>query len=223
MKEDVLPGPASAQVARIEELEREYRRLRRYTTSLVIAVAILLGLGVAFAAVSARHGVPGTVATVVAARQFVLRGDDGTIRGVWGTQDDGTLRFVLHDGAGRPRTKLDLLADGASGLTFADSTGHPRAVFAFLPDQTASLVLADEAGKTRSVLGISADGDATILFADRDGATRAGLGVDRRGAGQFTLLDRGGRDVLQQEPDPVPLAEPDTQPAAPAGPPARRR
>lgn len=217
MKEDQLPGPASAQVERIEELEREYRRLRRFTVSLLIGVAVLLGLAVAFVAVSARHGVPGTVADVVAARQFVLRGEDGTIRGVWGTQEDGTLRFLLQDGAGRARAKLDLLADGASGLTFADSTGKPRAVFAFLPDQTASLVLADEAGKTRSVLGISAEGDATILFADRNGATRAGLGVDARGAGSFTLIDRGGRDVMQPEPEPE---APDTQPGEP---PARRR
>ena len=222
MRESELPGPASAQVHRIEELEREYRRLKRFTTTLLIAVAVLLGLAVAFVAVSARHGVPGTVADVVAAKQFVLRGEDGTIRGVWGSQEDGSLRFILQDGAGRARTKLDLLADGASGLTFADSTGHPRAVFAFLPDQTASLVLADEAGKTRSVLGISAEGDATILFADRNGATRAGLGVDGRGAGTFTLIDRGGRDVMAPEPEPVQEA-PDTQAAGTTAPPARRR
>ena len=221
MREGELPGPASAQVERIEELEREYRRLRRFTMSLLIGVAVLLGLAVAFVAVSARHGMPGTVAEVVAARQFVLRGEDGAIRGIWGTQEDGSLRLVLQDGEGRARTKLDLMADGASGLTFADSMGHPRAVFAFLPDQTASLVMADEAGKTRSVLGISAEGDATILFADRNGATRAGLGVDGRGAGTFTLIDRGGRDVTQPESEPV-QEETDSQPAPPV-PPAQRR
>lgn len=220
MRETELGGPASAQVARLEELEREYRRLKRLSLWLLVGVGILFGLGAAFVAVSAKHGVPGTVAQIVAARQYVLRGEDGTIRGVWGTQEDGSLRLVFHDRAGRPRTKLDLLADGASGLTFADSTGHPRAVFAFLPDQSASLVLADEAGKTRSVLGISADGDATILFADRNGATRAGLGVDGRGAGTFTLVDRAGRDLAQPEPEPAAVV-PDTQPGA--APPARRR
>jgi hypothetical protein len=222
VREAELPGPASAQVERIEELEREYRRLRRFTTTLLIAVAVLLGLAVAFVAVSARHGMPDTVAQVVAARQFVLRGEDGAIRGVWGTQEGGAIRFVLQDGAGRARAKLDLLADGASGLTFADSAGHPRAVFAFLPDQTASLVLADQAGKTRSVLGISAEGDATILFADRNGTTRAGLGVDGRGAGTFTLTDRGGRDVMQPEPEAADSAD-TTQPAPETPAPPRRR
>ena len=221
MREAEVGGPVSAQVQRIEELEREYRRLRRFTTTLLIGVAILLGLAVAFAVVSARHGMPGTVSGVITARQYVLRGEDGTIRGVWGTQEDGSLRFVLQDQSGRARTKLDLLADGASGLSFSDSAGRPRAVFAFLPDETASLVLADVTGKTRSVLGISADGEATILFADRNGATRAGLGVDGRGAGTFTLVDRGGQDVTQPEPEPV-QEEPDTA-AAPVTPPARRR
>lgn len=221
MKEAELRGPVSAQVERIEELEREYRRLKRLTTSLLVGVGVLLGLGAAFVAVSARHGMPGTVADVVAAHSFVLRGQDGTIRGVWGTQEDGSLRFVFQDGAGRPRTKLDLLADGASGLSFSDTTGHPRAVFAFLPDESASLVLADQAGKTRTVLGISPDGDATILFADRNGATRAGLGVDGRGAGTFTLIDRGGRDVMQPEPEPAAAEEPDSQAASAE--PARRR
>ena len=218
MNELELKGPGAAQVERIEELEREYRRLRRLTTTLLIGVGVVLGLGAAFVAVSAKHGMPGTVADVVAAHSFVLRGEDGTIRGVWGTQEDGSLRLVFQDGAGRPRTKLDLLADGASGLSFADSTGHPRAVFAFLPDQSASLVLADGGGKTRTVLGISPDGEATILFADRNGSTRAGLGVDTRGSGTFTLIDRGGRDVTQPEPEPV-VEEPDSQ----AGPPARSR
>ena len=220
MREAELEGPTSAQVERLEELEREYRRLRRLSTFLLIGVGILLGLGAAFVAVSIRQGVPGTVADVVAAHSFVLRGDDGAIRGVWGTQEDGSLRLVFQDGAGRARTKLDLLADGASGLSFSDSAGHPRAVFAFLPDQSASLVLADAGGKTRTVLGISPDGEASILFADRNGSTKSGLGVDGRGTGTFTLVDRTGRDLAQPEVEPV-VEEPDSAPQA--ADPGRRR
>jgi hypothetical protein len=208
---------------RIDEVEREYRRLKRINMSLMVGIAILLGLGVALVSVSSRYGVPGTVADLVAAKQFVVRGDDGVVRGIWGTAEDGTIRLMLQDSAARARVKLDLLADGSSGLTFADSAGHARAVFAFLPDQTASLVLADAAQRTRAVLGISADGSPTILFADRFGGTRAGLGVDDRGAGTLTLVDREGRTLGDLEPEEPPTpTEPDTTPAAPPAP-ARRR
>ncbi|MGH7525159.1 MAG: hypothetical protein ACREMX_00485, partial [Gemmatimonadales bacterium] len=138
---------------RLDHVEREYRRLRRFTIFLLVGGGVLLGLAVAMVAVSARYGMPGTVAEVVAARQFMLRGEDGAIRGLWGTEDDGTLRLVLQDPTERPRVKLNLLNDGASGLTFSDSVGRPRVVFAFLPDQSSSLVFADEGGKTRMVLG----------------------------------------------------------------------
>jgi len=207
---------------RIDEVEREYRRLKRINLSLMIGLAILLGLGVALVSVSSRYGLPGTVAELVAAKQFMVRGDDGTIRGIWGAAEDGTVRLMLQDAGGRARVKLDLLADGSSGLTFADSAGQPRAVFAFLPDQTASLVLADAAQRTRAVLGISADGSPTILFADRSGTTRAGLGVDSRGTGALTLVDRSGRNLADPEPEQAPGVEPDTSPAAPPAPPRGR-
>jgi hypothetical protein len=200
---------------RVNDLERQYRRLRRLSLSVLIGLAILLGLGVALVSVSSEYGLPGTVADVVAAKQFVVRGNDGGVRGIWGAGKDGTIRLMLQDSAGRPRVKLDLLADGASGFTFADSAGNARAVFAFLPDQTASLVLADQAGVTRAVLGISVDGSPTVIFADRSGTTRAGLGVDKRGGGMLTLVDRSGRDLAEPEPELPSPVEPDTSPAAP--------
>ena len=187
---------------RLEDVEREYRRQRRLSIWLLTILAILLGLGVAFVLVSARHGMPGTVGDVVSARRFVLRGEDGKIRGIWGTNEDGSVRLVLQDDEEQQRTKLDLLTDGASGLTFADSAGHPRAVFAFLPDQTASLVFADGSGRSRSVLGVAEGGSATLVFADKGGVTRAGLGVDQNGTGTFTLVDRGGQDLAQPEVEP---------------------
>jgi hypothetical protein len=175
---------------RLEAVEREHRRLRRYSTYAFVGLAILLGLIVAIVWVSGRQGAPGTVADQVAARQFVLRDKTGAIRGAWGLGDDGAVRLVLQDQAGRPRVKVSLLQDGTAGLSFADSGGRPRAVFAMLADQTGSLAFADDAGKTRSVLGISADGSANLVFADRAGSTRAGLGVDGSGKSTFTLVDR---------------------------------
>jgi hypothetical protein len=207
--------------SRIEQLERETRRLRRINLFILVGAAILLGLGAALVGVSSKYGVPGTVADIVAARQFVLRGPDGAIRGVWGIDKEGALRFVLQDAEARPRARFNLLSDGSSGLTFTDSAGRPRAVFAALPDQSTSIVLADETGKSRVVLGVSDQGAATLVFADRGGGTKAGLGVDRNGSGSFTLLDRLGRAVAPLEAPGASDEVEDSEPAPPA--PAPRR
>ena len=212
---------------RLEALERENRRLRRYSTYAFMGLAVLLGLIVALVWVSGRHGAPGTVADQVAARQFVLRDKNGAIRGGWGVAEDGAVRLVLQDPAGQPRVKVSLLQDGTTGLSFADSGGHPRAVFALLPDQTGSVAFADATGKTRSVLGISADGGANIVFADRSGATRAGLGVDGAGRSTFALADRTG-EAIAPVTESVGGEAADSQPAAaaPKGytpPPKRKR
>ena len=211
---------------RLEALERENRRLRRYSTYAFMGLAILLGLIVALVWMSGRQGAPGTVADQVAARQFVLRDKTGAIRGVWGLGEDGAVRLALQDQAARPRVKVSLLQDGTAGLSFADSAGHPRAVFALLPDQTGSVAFADEAGRTRSVLGISADGSANIVFADRSGSTRAGLGVDEAGHSTFTLADRMS-DSQAPVTESVGGEASDSQPAAAAAkghtPPKRKR
>ena len=175
---------------RLEALERENRRLRRYSTFAFVGLAVLLGLIVAIVWTSGRQGAPGTVADQVTARRFVLRDQTGAIRGAWGLGEDGAVRLLLQDAAGHQRVKLTLLRDGTSGLSFADSGGRARVVVGLLSDQTASVAFADDAGMTRSVLGISADGSANIVFADRGGSTRAGLGVDAGGRSTFTLADR---------------------------------
>jgi hypothetical protein len=210
---------------RLEALERENRRLRRYSAYAFVGLAILLGLIVAMVWVSGRQGAPGTVADQVAARQFVLRDKTGAIRGAWGLGEDGAVRLVLQDPGGRPRVKVSLLQDGTAGVSFADSGGRPRAVFALLPDQTGSVAFADDGGKTRSVLGISPDGSANIVFADRAGSTRAGLGVDAQGHSTFTLADRLNETVQAPAPSVTEsAAEPaDSDAAAKAHTPPKRK
>jgi hypothetical protein len=212
---------------RLEALERENRRLRRYSSYAFMGLAVLLGLIVALVWASGRHGAPGTVAEEVAAHRFILRDAAGAIRGAWGIGDDSAVRLVLQDSAGRPRVKVSLLQDGTAGLSFSDVAGRPRAVFALLPDQSGSMAFADEAGKTRAVLGISPDGAANIVFADRAGSTRAGLGVDGAGRSTFTLADR----LNDAGPAPAPAmtetaggesADSDTA-AKPKTPPKRKR
>jgi hypothetical protein len=212
---------------RLEALERENRRLRRYSSYAFMGLAVLLGLIVALVWASGRHGAPGSVADEVAARRFILRDATGIVRGAWGIGDDSAVRLVLQDSASRPRVKVSLLQDGTSGISFSDPAGRPRAVFAQLPDQSGSMVFADEMGKTRTVLGISPDGAANIVFADRAGSTRAGLGVDAQGRSTFTLADRLNETAQVPAPSVTEsaAAEPADSDAAKAhpAPPKRKR
>ena len=210
---------------RLETVERENRRLRRLWVSSLISIAVLLGLATALVIVSARHGLPGTVADVIESRQFLLRDADGMVRGAWGTLPDGTMRLTLQAPGSKAGVTLTALKSGASGLTFSDSSGRSRGVFGILPDETLSLTFGDRTGMIRSSLGLNPEGSATLVFADRTGAMRAGMGVDSRGAGTFTVVDRPGAQsaATQSEPEADDSAAADTTPAPAPKAPAKRR
>ena len=189
---------------RLDELERDNRRLKRYTTTMLVVVALVLGLGAALVFYSGKVGLPGSPLTV-SAQQFVLRDSKGAIRGAWGVTDDGSVRIALSDAKGRQRVRLSLLDDGSAGLSFADTADRKLAVLGLLPDHTTSLVLTDPGGIPRMVLGVQGTGSSNIVFADQSGSTRAGLGVDTKGFGTFTMADQSGGqpeqllDTLQQD------------------------
>jgi hypothetical protein len=218
----VSPDPKPTEIVlieRMEEIERENRRLRRFNISTLIGMAVMLGVTLAVFMYSGSFGAG--VAQNITARQFTLRDGKGVSRGTWGIAEDGTVRFLLSDGIGRPRVRLSMLADGSAGLSFADSADHKLVVVASLPDQSSSFVMSDRQGVPRAVLGMSPNGSANLVFADREGTTKAGLGVDGRGQGSFTLADRNANQpVFEPEPDTTEEA-PDSQPV-PAKP-ARRK
>ena len=174
---------------RTQELERENRRLRRLWMGTVVSVALLLGLATALVIVAARHGLPGTVADVVEARQFLLRDRSGAIRGSWTTAADGSMRLLLQAPGSKAGLSLSVLEGGASGITVRDSAGRSRAVLGLLPDQTVSLLFADENGTTRTVLSLVRGGSSTLVFADRSGTAKTGMGVDARGQTTMTVSE----------------------------------
>jgi hypothetical protein len=219
--------PATAQlraeaaiVHRLEDLERDNRRLRRYGITMLVVLAAFLGVGASLLYFSGAYGLPGSP-QMVSARQFQLRDARGTIRGTWGTAEDGSVRLVLRDDRGRQRIRLSLLEDGSAGLTFADTADRKLAVLGLLPDHTTTLALTDPAGVPRVVLGVAANGSSNLVFADAAGATRAGLGVDTRGLGTFTLAERAGDGVQEELLDSLQLEPADS--ASPPADTARRR
>jgi len=211
----------AAIVHRLDYLERDNRRLRRYGITMLIVLAAFLGVGASLLYFSGAYGLPGSP-QMVAARQFQLRDASGTIRGTWGTAEDGSVRLVLRDDRGRQRIRLSLLEDGSAGLTFADTADRKLAVLGLLPDHTTTLALTDPAGVPRMVLGVAANGSSNLVFADHSGTTRAGLGVDSRGVGTFTLADRAGGGVQEELLDSLQL-EPADSVSPPADTTRRRR
>jgi hypothetical protein len=205
---------------RLDELERDNRRLRRYTTTMLVVTAMVLGLGTALIWYSVRSGLPGSPITV-SARQFVLRDAQGNARGAWGLDQDGAVRLTLSDPNEQQRVRLSLLQDGSAGLSFSDSADRKLAVLGLLPDHTTNLALTDPAGIPRAVLGVASDGSSNLVFADRAGATRAGLGVDSRGIGTFSVSDRSGGGEREELLDTLQLEQGDSGDTAAAPAPTR--
>jgi hypothetical protein len=220
------PGPDLVLTRRVEELERDNRRLRRLGTYMLVGIGTLLGLTTSIIVVAARHGMPGFVTQVTEAHSFLLRDADGQVRATLGVTKKGSAQLALQDSVGRERLRLSVLADGSSGATFVDSAGASRMVMALLPDETGTIVLADHAGKTRTVLSLSKNGASTLVFADAGGITRAGMGVDPRGTGTFTMVDRAAAQAQDDGDTAAPSEEDsvvDSTPAPVVKPPAKKK
>lgn len=209
--EDLIREREVVIMRRVERLERENVQLRRQGRITLIGAALLLALSTGMLISASRQ--PNRVAEVIESKRFVLRDDNGHVRGVLALAPDGGTRFVLQDRDGRERLKLTLLSDGSPGVAFTDREGRSRAVLGVLPDETATLVFADRSGKTRAVLGLSPDESSTLVFADRTGETRVGLGVDTDGAAGLTYFEpgNGGEPAVaprEAAPEPAPGAGP---------------
>ena len=216
---DATPDPLLRQMRDLErgmtirtgELERENRRLRRIWMGTLVAVALLLGLATALVIVAARHGLPGTVATVIEAREFLLRDQSGAIRGSWSAAEDGSMRFLMQTPGSKAGLSFSVLGGGASGITVRDSAGRSRAVLGLLPDQTVSMLFADENGTTRTVLSLVRGGASTLVFADRSGSAKVGMGVDARGQSTLTLPEQAESRI--EPPGPEESGRADSPPA----------
>ena len=201
---DLMREVEAVLIRRVEEVERENASLKRRSIVLGAAAGLVLIVSLVSLAVAFSGGAAGR-AGVIEAQRFVLRAEDGSVRGAMELTDNGAARLVFRDRDGRERMKITMLADGSPGVTLADRDGRPRAVLGVLPDQTSTLVFADASGKTRAVLGLGSDGSSTMVFADRQGATRVGLGVNEAGAAGLTLYEQeqgAAAPVLEALPDP---------------------
>jgi hypothetical protein len=183
---------------RLEVLEFQRDRMRRMArlagAGFVVAViALAIVVGTTFG------GARSVEARSLSTEELVLRGADGTTRGLLAADADGRVQFSLSDREGRGRIRLTVLPDGSPGLTISDDEGRPRAVLGFLPDGTTSLVFADAQGTSRAVVGVEPDGSTHALFSDRGGRIRTLVGVGSDGAPSLSVVD-ADRAVVADTP-----------------------
>jgi hypothetical protein len=173
--------------ARFARLERSHRRRGWLNAFLVVGLAGSLAMSGAIIFDPALLRALTEIGDEVRERRLVLEGDDGTVRGLWQLDEEGTVRLSIHDASGQARMNLAVLEDGAPGISFADEDDRRRVVLGLLPDQTSTLVFADGDGIPRAVLGVSSQGSANLLFADDEGVSRVSVGLDASGTGNLTL------------------------------------
>jgi len=181
-------------IARVATMEREMKGLRG--SNRLLGIGLLAALGLAALAVLQPEflAVPRS-SGVVQARDFVLVGPDGQVRGRWSVADNGlNATLVMQDQQESPRLTMTVGGDGP-GVSFADAAGQNRVALGVLADETSSLVFADRNGETRAVLGMSGGGAAaSLVLADAAGRSRIGFGVDAGGLGSVLLPDQNEQD-----------------------------
>src|SRR5882757_7873632 len=99
--------------SRQSELQSTNRKLRTLTGAMLFVGGALSLMGLTAVAQ------PQTLE----AEQFVLRGNDGKVRGAMGITPDGSVGFNLTDVKGQTRVTLDLASDGSPGLDLYDAQG----------------------------------------------------------------------------------------------------
>lgn len=170
--------------ARLEKLERRYRRLK-LTGSILL---LLAGAGLLMGqAVRNRR--------TVDAEEFILRDSAGTPRAVLSLKAEGAPTLAFFDPSGKTRAWFGVRGGGSPYLIFADHAGKPRAGLSVKDDGSPVLTFIDLIGNPRALLQVPSDGQASLALYDHLGRSRAGLGVGRNGSPELRLLDKDGKVV----------------------------
>jgi hypothetical protein len=193
---------------RITDLERDNRSLKLISRWLAVGLLVPIVLAIVLFIAAPALIIPGSGFDSVESRRFVLRDDNGVIRGEWTIAEDGASRLSINDPSGNPRLNLSVLEGGSPGLSLSDNSGQRLVALGSL-DQTSTLVFADADGMPRAVLGLPGDGSSSLVFADAGGITRVGMSVDQSGTSSVMLPIEEAeepvpqREGLQRDPPPM--------------------
>lgn len=168
-------------VARISSLEGQNRALRRLSSVLGVLVGLGLIVGLVHVLSPTTLDFLRPTMGVIEANGFAVLDDDGVERGRWTVEEDGRVRFSLHDLSQTRRMSISVQQGGSPGLSLANRDGQTRVALGLNSDGSANFVVADRAGLPRAVLGLSAEEAAGLTIVDAAGVSRVELGVNRDG------------------------------------------
>lgn len=146
---------------RLDRLERENRRLKRWGALMLLSMSAVLTMG----------QIPARTRTIEA-EEFVLKDGTGKDRAVLATVEDGTPFLGFIDKDRRLRVSFGLESTGAPLLSLIDKNNKVRLVLAVkpdVPDDLPVLILFNKDQEQRALLTIKPDGVPFVVLLNKDG------------------------------------------------------
>jgi hypothetical protein len=137
-----------------------------------------------------------SLADVLRTKRLGLVDDEGKVRAVLGTREEGIGGLSVFDASGRIRASLEAgeVPEQSSGLSVFDTDGKPRATVGMDndPDRGSFFVLLDSKGEQRAVVGLQTGGQAGLRFSA--GQKDRAIGIAAMDDGNLRLF-LSGEDV----------------------------
>lgn len=166
-------------------------------SSSVICMAITFLIVVYFVSRLKRSSEPESRVKVLEAQEFILRGEDGFIRGSWEANADGSTLLSFFDKNERPRLILAMTKDGNAILSFHGKAGEVRGTFGESCDGNMIIGLGDIEGRTRGGLLSTASGAIGFSFCDKEGQVRVSLITQADGNTAMEFNDNDGNVIYK--------------------------
>lgn len=178
---------------RIEQVEKQNRRMKSFTGALAIAV-------LAFILMGAQSVVQEGQFRKITAQEITIVDSTGKARVEMGTTNEGTGIRILSE-QGKRVVGLGIAADGGgSGMLVADRDGVPRLGLG-MDEGVPSLAITNKDGK--KIIGMGGDDKGYgFVVMDANEVERGGFGIDGKGNTGFVLYDSQGqyvRGMIRQE------------------------
>jgi hypothetical protein len=176
--------------ARLNQLERQLRSLRR--TIGVLAVALVATL-VSCATLGHAQGSPSWKnAGVMTLRKLSIIDQSGKERIVLGSLPDGSAGIAQYSMKGGLRMNVMTKADNSAGVLLYDADGNQRVGSLTLPNGDAGMVLRDPEGVTRLTVTTKTNGAAGLDHYDRNTKLRISAGTSYKNQSNVFHFDPDG-------------------------------
>jgi len=132
----------------------------------------------------------------IRAERFIITGENGETKAIFGAPRDGAPFISLFDINGRMRFNLSVT--GVPSMNFYDAGGNNRVAIAIAHDGDPNLVFfydeKDTKGKNENLcleMGLKNGGPKTMYF-NKEGDVRIGIGLGTEGDPHMNILDANG-------------------------------